>query len=126
MSAAGKAVRIAVVCSAELGAELQKRAETDGRSVSAWCRRELARIVGAESFAQRGPTAEVVETEDTSPGRSGYIRDSTEIWKLKSEALTAGDAAQVELCDRALAGDWAAWRECERVINAAKARADEP
>lgn len=51
------------------------------------------------------------------------ITDS-QIRNLRTEAATAGDAEQVAICDRALDGDEAAIRECERVIRAAQAMAD--
>lgn len=40
---------------------------------------------------------------------------------LRTEAGTAGDAAQVALCERALAGDEEAREECARVIAEAAA-----
>jgi hypothetical protein len=46
------------------------------------------------------------------------ITDST-IRQLRSEAASAGDSAQVKICDQALAGDSEAREECERVISAA-------
>lgn len=49
---------------------------------------------------------------------------TTEIETLRTEAATAGDLDQVAICDRALAGDAEALRECERVIRAAAAMAD--
>jgi len=53
-----------------------------------------------------------------------------DVGELRREAAEAGDAAMVELCDRALepcahgccaSGDCEAWEECERVILAARA-----
>jgi hypothetical protein len=44
---------------------------------------------------------------------------------LRLEALEAGDGAQVELCDRALAGSESARLECQRVIADAEAQCDE-
>ena len=46
------------------------------------------------------------------------------LWSLRDEAETAGDAAQVAICDRAMAGDRAATLECVRVISHAQAQAD--
>jgi len=40
----------------------------------------------------------------------------TEIKALRREAREAGDTAQVELCERALSGDQAAWDTCVEVI----------
>lgn len=42
---------------------------------------------------------------------------------LRDEAGSAGDLAQVEICDRALAGDEQAIEECARVITHAAAQA---
>lgn len=39
--------------------------------------------------------------------------------ELRSEAASAGDDAQVAICDRALSGDAKALEECVRVIQAA-------
>ena len=44
---------------------------------------------------------------------------------LLREAGGAGDAAQVEVCERALTGDDDAWEECEQVIMAARAMEEE-
>jgi len=46
-----------------------------------------------------------------------------QIAALRSEAGVAGDLAQVAICDRALAGDAEARRECARVIADAAAQA---
>jgi hypothetical protein len=54
---------------------------------------------------------------------AGTIRDGVtteQIEALRSEAGAAGDREQVTVCDRALAGDEAAIRECARVIRAAR------
>jgi hypothetical protein len=45
------------------------------------------------------------------------------IWALQREARKAGDEAQVELCQRALAGDDEALTECLSVIAEAAAQA---
>lgn len=45
-----------------------------------------------------------------------------QIETLRDEASEAGDLAQMAICTRALAGDAAARRECERVIRAARAQ----
>ena len=42
--------------------------------------------------------------------------DFDDIKKLRDEAAEAGDIDQVEICDRALGGDRAAQKECERVL----------
>lgn len=47
-----------------------------------------------------------------------------QITKLRDEAATAGDTAQVEVCERALRGDRSARVECARVIADAEAQAD--
>lgn len=47
-----------------------------------------------------------------------------QIEALRTEAGEHGDSAQVEVCDRALAGDQAATVECERVISNARAQED--
>lgn len=43
---------------------------------------------------------------------------------LRSEAAEAGDSKQVELCDAALAGDWASRTACERAILNAQAQVE--
>lgn len=43
-----------------------------------------------------------------------------QISALRDEAKAAGDREQVKICDRALAGNKAARRECERVIREAE------
>ena len=45
-----------------------------------------------------------------------------QIEALRSEAGAAGDREQVQVCDRALAGDEVAIAECARVIRAAQAQ----
>lgn len=45
--------------------------------------------------------------------------------QLRSEALSAGDELQVELCNKALSGDVFAREECARVIENARAQEDE-
>ncbi len=47
------------------------------------------------------------------------------IRQLRDEAGSAGDLAQVEICDRALAGDEQAIEECARVIAHAATRAED-
>lgn len=47
-----------------------------------------------------------------------------QIGQLRTEAGEHGDLEQVALCDRALSGDDAARRECERVIEDAEGMAD--
>lgn len=47
-----------------------------------------------------------------------------QIQTLRSEAAEAGDAKQVEICDRAIDGDAAAIRECARVIADAAAQGE--
>ena len=49
----------------------------------------------------------------------GAVINSWQLRQLRSEAARAGDSAQVEICDQALAGDSEAREECERVISAA-------
>lgn len=44
-----------------------------------------------------------------------------QIRQLRTEAGQAGDLSQVALCDKALAGDEAARRECAEVISDAEA-----
>lgn len=44
-----------------------------------------------------------------------------QIRQLRGEAGSHGDAAQVSICDAALAGDASAWAECARVIREARA-----
>lgn len=39
---------------------------------------------------------------------------------LRTEAGANGDQAQVAICNSALDGDEAAWKECERVIQDAR------
>ena len=57
-------------------------------------------------------------------GRDVAVRVSpAQIRALRSEAGVAGDLAQVAICDRALAGDADARRECARVIADAAAQA---
>ena len=48
-----------------------------------------------------------------------------QIERLRTEAGEHGDREQVRICDRALAGSYAARRECARVIAAAEAQRDE-
>lgn len=50
---------------------------------------------------------------------------ATSVERLRAEAATAGDLAQVAICDRALDGDETARAECARVIRAAAAMGDE-
>ena len=50
--------------------------------------------------------------------------DSTVI-ELRDEAASAGDEAQVKICNQALSGDADARAECARVINAAAAQRDQ-
>jgi hypothetical protein len=45
-----------------------------------------------------------------------------DIAQLAEEAYAHGDDAQRVLCVKALNGDAAAWKECERVILEARAR----
>lgn len=52
------------------------------------------------------------------------IEDELVFRDLRAEAGEAGDLEQVALCDRALAGDAAARRECVEVIENAAAQAD--
>lgn len=47
-----------------------------------------------------------------------------DIVDLQREAVAARDGAQSDLCNLALAGDAASWRECERVILDARAQED--
>lgn len=47
-----------------------------------------------------------------------------QITALRNEAATAGDLAQVAVCDRALAGSRRARRECARIIADAEAQQD--
>lgn len=65
-----KTVRITVVCSQELAAELERLAELDQRPVSQWIRRELGRIVGQSAVVQRFPSSADVEA-DLEPGPRG-------------------------------------------------------
>lgn len=51
--------------------------------------------------------------------------DDDDIRQLRDEAGTAGDLAQVRLCDAALDGDGHAWQECEEVIGYTRMRAAE-
>lgn len=52
----------------------------------------------------------------------GVQVSSEQIEALRDEAGAAGDREQVELCDRALAGDSGAWSECAQVIEDARGR----
>jgi hypothetical protein len=45
-----------------------------------------------------------------------------QIETLRAEAASAGDTAQVAICDRATDGDDSAIAECARVINEARAQ----
>ena len=47
---------------------------------------------------------------------------NTQISQLRTEAATAGDADQVQLCDAALAGDSAARAACVAAIRDAEAQ----
>lgn len=47
-----------------------------------------------------------------------------QIQALRADAAEHGDEEQVELCDRALAGDDVAWCACEDAIRAAMAMDD--
>jgi hypothetical protein len=57
-------------------------------------------------------------------GLEGFARTLV-LTALQQEARDAGDAAQVEICERALAGDEAAIQECGRVLDAAEAMRDD-
>lgn len=52
-----------------------------------------------------------------------HYTDESDVRELRDEAASAGDLAQVAICDRAIEGDAGARAECDRVIAAA---ADEP
>jgi hypothetical protein len=61
----------------------------------------------------------------TNPAKETMMTNGTvtneQIDALRTEAGTAGDTAQVALCERALAGDEEAREECARVIAEAAA-----
>lgn len=54
-------------------------------------------------------------------GTMTRVEMAAAIERLRTEAATAGDLAQVAICDRALDGDETARAECARVIRAAAA-----
>lgn len=53
-----------------------------------------------------------------NPINTQKIRD------LRIEAASAGDILMVALCDRAVAGDPAAWEECRLAIESANAQSE--
>lgn len=63
------------------------------------------------------------EWVETTLDKEATMVTDEQIEALRSEAGVAGDLAQVAVCDRALDGDEAARRECQRVIDEARANA---
>ena len=86
-------------------------ADRNGRPATAWCAYPDADEAGADEEGAYAPRIVA----------SVAARDA-DVRALRSEAGAAGDQEQVELCDRALAGDDAARAECAAVIADARAQ----
>lgn len=118
-------------------AEGEYRVWAHGMSAIAGTLAQAARLVGfatakldsrAYAADHNGDTVRTDQAAVAAGGLPWSVatpEDRAAIRALRGEAGVAGDLEQVAVCDRALAGDEAALRECKRVVDDAHAQQDE-